>query len=257
LLGFAVSYQGVRIGSKLIPGAWELMRSWLKNHENWGKSAQWLRWWRLPVRHPEIRELVELRARQSPIETILAWLTDINNDDGAAQVEVHEESWQLMTRTCLWGWRPNAGQSVQLLEALHLWTGDFQVDADCENFDFLLATNPMLVAQIARKGAPLLYEGAQKKELAVLIRCLRDRVLEPQDGVRWQDTYIATSAEAANDLDVDERFLERSVIEDARRYVRGDSRDPRNLKLALGSMLLRRIVGSRLLEDTAGEWVNS
>jgi hypothetical protein len=54
LLGFAVSYQGVRIGSKLIPETWELMRGWLRNLTNWGKAAQWLRWWRLPVRHPEI-----------------------------------------------------------------------------------------------------------------------------------------------------------------------------------------------------------
>lgn len=254
VLGFAVSYQGVLLGSRSVDGAWTGLRSWIDKCQDWRCGAEWLRWWRIPVRHPEIRELIEARARRHPLDTLRAWLTDSADGDGLKHLESNEESWHSMARICLWGWRPNAPESARSLKSLDLWNGDFQHDAECENFDFLLATNPMLLAQMARKGAPLLYEGAPKRELAALIRCLRNRILEPRDGVRWQDAYNATCLSAATDLNVDERFLQRSVVEDARRYVRGDLNDQRNLKLVLGSMLLRRIVGSRLLEDTAVEW---
>lgn len=254
VVGFAVAYQGIRLGSKLIDGGWTWLRNWLESCRDWKRAAEWLRWWRVPVRCPEIRESVEARARRQPIETMQAWLTESIGGSGVRQIETYEESWQSMTRACLWGWQPNAPESAALLKALDLWTGDFQSDAECKNFGSLLATNPMLLAQTARNGAPLLYEGAEGRELAALIRCLRNRILEPPDGVRWDDVYHATCVEAAMDLNVDERFLQKSIVEDARRYVRGDSKDQRNLKLALGSMLLRRIVGSRLLEDTAEEW---
>lgn len=254
VLGFAVSFQYLLLGSKAVHGAWTGLRHWIESHTEWRRAAEWLRWWRIPIRHPELRTAVEEKVRRNPLETLQAWLTDPASEDGPKFLEANEESWQTMARICLWGWRPNAPECAQLLKSLNLWKGDFQYDAECENFDFLLATNPMLLAQMARKGAPLLYEGAPKRDLAALIRCLRNRVLEPREGLRWQDTYNATCLAAATDLNVDDRFLQKSVIEDARRYVRGDVNDQRNLKLALGSMLLRRIVGSRLLEDTAEEW---
>jgi hypothetical protein len=254
VLGFALSFQEVLLGSRSVDDAWTGLRSWIENCKDWKLAAEWLRWWRIPVRHPQLREFIEARARRHPLETLRAWLTDSIDEDGPRYLESNEESWQSMTRICLWGWRPNAPESAHSLKSLDLWNGDFQHDAECENFDFLLATNPMLLAQMARKGAPLLYEGAPKRELAALIRCLRNRILEPRDGVRWQDAYNATCLSAATDLNVDDRFLQKSVVEDARRYVRGDLKDQRNLKLALGSMLLRRIVGSRLLEETAEEW---
>lgn len=257
VLGFAVAYQGVRLGSRLIDGGCALLRNWIENCRNWKNAAEWLRWWRVPVRHPDIRGLVEMRARNQPVETTQAWLTDsLDKSSGAKQIEPYEGPWQSMTRTCLWGWSPTELESATLLQVLNLWTGDFQSDVECENFDFLLATNPMLLAQVARTGATLLYEGAAKQELAALIRCLRNRILAPPDGLRWQAAYEATCREAAKDLNVDDRFLQKSVVGDARRYVRGDANNQRNLKLALGSMLLRRIVGSRLLEDTAEEWTN-
>lgn len=255
VLGFAVAYQGVRLGSRLIDHGYALLRNWIENCRNWKSAAEWLRWWRVPVRHPEVRGVVEMRARSQPVETTQAWLTDsLDTSNGARQIDPNEGPWQSMTRICLWGWRPNELESATLLQILNLWTGDFQSDAECENFDFLLATNPMLLAQVARNGAAPLYEGAAKRELAALLRCLRDRILPPPDGFHWHEVYEATCREAAKDLNVDDRFLQKSVIGDARRYVRGDANNQRNLKLALGSMLLRRIVASRLLEDAAEEW---
>lgn len=255
VLGFAVAFQGVRLGSRLINGGLAFLRNWIENCRNWKTAAEWLRWWRVPVRHPDIRVLVEMRARSQPVETTKAWLTDsLEVTSGAKQIEPYEAPWQSMTRICLWGWSPNELESATILKALSLWTGDFQSDAECENFDCLLATNPMLLAQVARNGAALLYEGAAKRELAALIRCLRNRILPPPDGLPWHDAYEATCSEAAKDLNVDDRFLQKSIVGDARRYVRGDAKNQRNLKLALDSMLLRRIVASRLLEDTAEEW---
>ena len=72
--------------------------------------------------------------------------------------------------------------------------------------------------------------------------------------MRWEDAYHEACLAASTDLNVDEQFLLKSVVGDARRYVRGELADSRNLKLALGSLLLRQIVAARLLEEVAEEW---
>lgn len=254
ILGFAVSYRGVWLGSKWVDGSWDSIRRWVNNSSDWRQSAAWLRWWRAPVRHTELCAEIEKRVRQEPISTICGWLLDEPDGESAKQSEGQEEPWQLMTRSFLWGWQPNSTQSVEILKHFALWTGDADSDMRCDNYEVLLSTNPMLLAQVAKNGAELLYQNATKRDLAVLLRCLRNRILEPQAGVRWEDAYHEACLAASTDLNVDEQFLLKSVVGDARRYVRGELTDSRNLKLALGSLLLRQIVAARLLEEAAEEW---
>ena len=253
-LGFAVSYRGVWLGSKWVDGSWDIIRRWVNNSPDWRQSAAWLRWWRAPVRHTELCGEIEMRVRREPVSTICGWLLDEPDGESARQSEGQEEPWQLMTRSFLWDWQPNSTESVEILKHFDVWTGDADSDMRCDNYEVLLSTNPMLLVQVAKNGAEVLYENATKRDLAALLRCLRNRILEPQAGVRWEDAYHEACLAASTDLNVDEQFLLKSVVGDARRYVRGELADSRNLKLALGSLLLRQIVAARLLEEVAEEW---
>lgn len=253
-MGFALSYQGVLIGSKWIDGSWDSIRQCVQNSSDWRQSAAWLRWWRAPVKHFELFGEIEKRVRQEPVPTMCGWLLDEPDNESAKQSDGQEEPWQLMTRSFLWGWQPNSIQSVEILKQFDLWTGDAGSDMKCDNYEVLLSTNPMLLVQVAKSGADRLYEGAPKRDLAALLRCLRNRILEPQPGEQWEDAYHGACLAASADLNVDEQFLLKSVVGDARRYIRGELTDSRNLKLALGSLLLRQIVAARLLEETAEEW---
>lgn len=257
ILGFAFSYRGIRLGSRWIDGSWERICQWVHQTSNWRNSASWLRWWRAPVSHSELRDAIGKRVLQEPVSTIRGWLLDEPEDGSATQSEGQEEPWQTMVRSFLWGWQPSSVQSVEILGHFGLWTGYAESDMKSENYEVLLSTNPMLLAQVAINGAQVLYESAMKRELAALLRCLRNRILEPPIGGRWDEAYHEASLAASTDLNVDEQFLLKSVVGDARRYMRGELTDSRNLKLALGSLLLRQIVAARLLEDTAEEWTKA
>jgi hypothetical protein len=191
------------------------------------------------------------------VDTVIAWLMKETWVEAVRQSEGQDESWRLIARAFLWGWHPSNAEAVELLRRLELWTGEFARDRECGNFDLLLALNPMLLAQAARRGALMIYPGGTRRELVVLLRCLQNRILEIDDDEQWDEAYRKACVDAAEDLNVDKQFLERSVVADARRYVRGQLQDGRNLKLALGSMLMRRMVAVRLLEDTAEEWARA
>jgi len=247
VLGFAVSYGDVCLGSRSPQNKWADWRTYIERSLDWALVAKWLRWWRLPILHTELRSTIEAKVRQHPVDSLVAWLANEDFSDLVGNTDAYESAWSLIARTCLWEWVPKSTEAADLFRKLSIWTGGSK-DFECGEYDLLLNANPMLLAETAHLAAPIIYPGARQAELITLLSCLRDRTLGVPEGQRWNDVYRKVCREASIDLNVDERFLEKSVIQDARSYIAGRQAS-RNLKLALGSMLVRRLLASRILED--------
>ena len=151
VFGWALSVDGARIGLIVCP---EQLGKLMQNLIGipWCEAAMWLRWWHVPVLHAEVRDTVAKQVREHPVETIKAWLLPSRPSPGMMFDELREEAWSAAARECLWGWRPDPKQAVELVKAVGIWSGVIEHDSQnpppLEAVGLLARMSPILLADV-------------------------------------------------------------------------------------------------------------
>ena len=253
-IAFAISYEGVWLGARTGERGWAAFGELLSCCENWEVAASWLKWWRVPLLHPDIKLPASVLAKTKPIETIRAWSFRYELSESACFSEDYEDSWRTVTRSFLWKWIPSQSESIEILQTLGLLSGDFLLDLDqaWEGYEDLLATHPLLLAQLAARGASGLYEDNTDASLTFLNR-LRNQLLEidrsaPRDAV--VRAMLEGQRMAAESMGVDEAFVSRSLLRDALAALEGNLKKPQKLRVALtNSYAAQRYIAAKILDS--------
>jgi len=255
VLGWAFSFSGARIGSVINP---EILSELIQHHAGtpWGDTAMWLRWWHAPVLHADMRTVVGDRVRNHPVETLKAWLLSDNSKVGLVFDELRGEAWAGAARELLWEWRPGPGESVEILSAMDILTGnidhDIQKPPSREAVDQLARMSPILLTDALRKAVPHVYP-YPKPQLAVLLGMVL-QAINPnaaENGFRLE-ALCERYAKAESRLDG--RFIYTSLIGSARAVLDGERQGSHNLRVAFHQVGLRELISIALIRDVFERW---
>jgi hypothetical protein len=255
VLGWALSVDGARIGSTVFPEALSRLVRGLADIP-WREAAMWLRWWHVPVLHAEVQDMVSRYVREHPVDTIRAWLLPSHPTSGLVFDELREEAWSAAARECLWGWRPDPKQAVELVEALGIWTGliehDIQEPPPLEAIGLLARMSPILLADVITQALPELYK-YPRPQLAVLLGMALETINPnaADSGFRLGE-LCERYARAESRLDG--HFIMTSLIGVARASLQGTTQDTHNLRLAFHQAGLRELISVGLLRDIWDRW---
>jgi len=218
---------------------WNGFANLIRTTQDWEKTAQWLRWWRVPLLHEILKTAVRARVAASRLTTLRSWTSTEELQCGARYSEEHEEAWQSVTRGFLWDWIPDGKESTAILTGLGLLTGTPALDGDraWNGYEELLAIQPLLLAQAARRGLTELCAGQKFEELRYLLGRLRNKILE-LDGCPSESQIIGALAQArikaAAAIMVDQNFVD-SLLRDAVSRLAGAPDRDRNLRVAIAN----------------------
>ena len=153
--------------------------------------------------------------------------------------EEYEDAWGALTRTLLWDWSPTEAESGEVLRRFGLLTGGR--DGDCRNsfegYEDLLSIHPVLLAQLAARGAASLYPTSAETR-RTLLQSLRNSILsigieaskEAVSRALREAQMLAAEAMAVDDAFVSRRLLPDAIAQLEERLDRSD-----NLRVALAN----------------------
>jgi hypothetical protein len=258
VFGWAFSINGFRIGSTI---AQDCLAEFMDHQQEtqWNITASWLRWWHVPVYHPELRGVITKQALRWPLETLKAWTLPDETGNGLVFDELREEAWAGAAREFCWGWRPEPDQAAELAKAMNIWSGDIARDSvhppAIEAVGLLARVSPLLLAFTAEQALPFLYS-YPKRQLAVLLKMILETVnpnaVEP--GFRLNELY---DRYAKGESRLDGRFISRSLVGAALSTLRGEKageKDGHNLRIALHQAGLRELITIALITDVIDRW---
>jgi hypothetical protein len=239
IVGLAVSFKGSWLGARTSAHGWEGFCNLLCHCTNWQIMAPWLKWWRVPLLHPALKQVASALATAAPCETLQAWTFRDELSSSARFSEDYEEAWRSITRAFLWEWLPTKSESAEVLIRLGLLTGNFAHDFNhsWEGYEALLGTHPLLFVQLASRGVAGLY--ADDSDVCrALLELLRNQLLgidpsAPQEAVT--PALRETQQKAAAAMAVDDAFVAKSLLPDAVALVRGNLQRSHNLRVALAN----------------------
>lgn len=253
-VAFAISFQGAWLGARTSQMGWKGFAGMINSSPDWRTTARWLRWWRVPLLHENLKGAARARIVESRIETLCSWASTEDLQGVARYSEEHEDAWRSVTRSFLWDWKPDATESAAILKRLGLLTGDPNRDSGqawdgCEE---LLAIHPLLLALAARRGLAELYPGQQFEDLLCLLEKLRNRILDLEiyaSGSQTDRALLDARILAAEAMAVDEAFVTRRLLPDAIALVRGALDKDHNLRVAIAnSQAVRKYLAAALIE---------
>ena len=233
---------------------WKGFADVISSSPDWRTTAQWLRWWRVPLLHENLKAAVGARIVEFRIETLCSWTSTENVQGNATYSEEHEDAWRSVTRRFLWDWKPDATESASILKRLGLLTGDPDQDSGqawdgCEE---LLTIHPLLLAMAARRGLAELYPGHAFEDLLYLLEKLRNRILDLDlyaNGSQTDRALLESRIRAAEAMAVDEAFVTRRLLPDAIAFVSGALARDHNLRVAIAnSQAVRKYLAAAVIE---------
>ncbi|MGI8989063.1 MAG: DNA-directed RNA polymerase subunit alpha C-terminal domain-containing protein [Bryobacteraceae bacterium] len=178
-VAFAISFQGAWLGARTCQKGWAGFADLISSSTDWRATARWLRWWRIPLLHENLKTAAHTRIVESRLATMGSWASNEDLQGGAKYSEEHEDAWRSVTRSLLWDWKPDAKESAAILKGLGLLTGNPELDSEqaWEGYEDLLAIHPLLLAQAALRSLTELYPGQNLEDLLYLLEKLRNRIL--------------------------------------------------------------------------------
>ncbi len=253
-IAFAISFQGAWLGSRTCLNGWHGFTELIEKTSAWHETAQWLKWWRVPLFHENLKSAVQARVFEDRTGTLKAWTSTHDLTNGACFSEDHADAWRSVTRHFLWDWRPNAKESAAILGALDLLTGDLEFDSDraWDGCDELLAIQPLLLIQTASRSLEEMYPDQEREDVQYMLQKLRNRILGVDlfaSGSLIEKELTRARTAAASALLVDELFISRSLLQEAERHVRGTAEKDRNLRVAIAnSQSVRKYLAAAILD---------
>jgi DNA-directed RNA polymerase alpha subunit len=239
-IALAVSFEGVWLGARTGRKSWKGYGELVETSTDWKTTACWLRWWRAPLLHEDIKNSVQQRVAMARVTTIEAWTCPNDLEDGGRFSEGHEAAWNSVVRHFLWDWNPDEKESAALLRGLGLLTGNDEFDGEWawEGYEGLLAIHPLLLAQAARKGLTELYPGEDYEDLVYWLEKLRNRILDVDpysSGERVGEALSDSLRRAVEAMAVDEYFVTKSLLRDALALLRNAPCNTHNLRVAIAN----------------------
>lgn len=256
---FAFSYKGEWLGARSVsPGLSSFARI-ITGSACWSCTAKWLRWWRVPLLHESLRDVLVLKTTDEPIDTLCSWLIGTVPGTGAVYSEAVEDAWQMIFRSTFWNWRPTGQESAQALVVTDMITGNpaYDIEHCWHGMEPLLASNPLLLAQLAVRGIQEIYRGASASEIQIFLHVLENLVLGLDRGAGQHELRVRTEeclTHAAQSTSVDERFVTGEILRTALSLVRAETVNDKNLRIALGNAPIRKFIALSLLQRTK-EWL--
>lgn len=185
--------------------------------EGWPVSpkliAGLIRWMHLPVLSPTYRPVVKKLLRQHPAETLTAWLRDTHVAGSLVCGEL-DEAWLSAVRQICWDWKPSSEESIKIVAALTPKGEEPPVDA----FTIMTRVNPVLARDVLRHWLTDDCTLARRTSAVNHLRSLR-RDLAGLDTKSAEREFPPRLREIARDaarlMQVDDMFLDRSVITSA------------------------------------------
>jgi hypothetical protein len=104
--GFAISYGGVWLGARTASSGLTGLQQIIESTHSWLTSARWLRWWRAPLLHESLKTQLKTAVEADPVNTLVAWLTNVPPGAGAEYSDSQEDAWLSVVRGALWDWHP-------------------------------------------------------------------------------------------------------------------------------------------------------
>ena len=252
-VAFAISFRGVWLGARTCQMGWNGFANLIRATQDWEQTARWLRWWRVPLLHEILKKVVRARVTDSRLTTLRSWTSTEDLQGGARYSEEHEEAWRSVTRRFLWDWIPDGIESAAILTELGLLTGNPALDGDraWNGYEELLATQPLLLAQAARRGLAALCPGQKFENFRYLLERLLHKILE-LDGCPSESEIIETLAQAriraAAAIVVDPNFIV-SLFKDAVALLAGATDRDRNLRVAIANRhAVRKYLAAAVIE---------
>jgi hypothetical protein len=253
-IALAISFQGAWLGARTSQMGWKGFADVISSSPDWRTTAQWLRWWRVPLLHENLKAAVRARIVESRIETLWSWASTEDFQVDAMYSEEHEDAWRSVTRSFLWDWKPNATESAAILKRLGLLTGDPDQDNGhaWDGCGELLTIHPLLLALAARRGLAELYPGQAFEDPLYLLEKLRNHILDLDlyaSGSQTDSALVEARIRAAEAMGVDEAFLTRRLLPDAIALVRGALARDHNLRVAIAnSQAVRKYLAAAVIE---------
>jgi hypothetical protein len=218
---------------------------------HWKETAAWLAWWHVPVLMQEIRSAVADRVRSQASDTLVAWLGLSNGKMSPSCMSNVTLRMKDAIRTFFHERLPDANKSADVLQSLQLVCGDWDQDEyeAWENYDTLLEISPVLLAHLARTGGAAFYKD-QPDCFKDLMGLLRRRIAglgeldSDSDVAEIENNLLATAARV---MGVDDQFIKRSLLEEARKLLKSETPIVRNLEYCLDIQPLRDWIALRLL----------
>ena len=252
-IAFAISYEGAWLGARTAGQGWEGFNSLIKSCTNWETMAAWLKWWRVPLLHPMLQAVTSALVEAAPVETLRAWTLREVLFSPASFSEDYEDSWRTVSRSILWNWLPTQAESVAALQSFGLLSGEFLRDLDeaWEGYEDLLVTNPLLLAQLAGRGAYGIYPDNLNARQTFLGR-LRNQLLEIDRSASLDTVSRALQdcqQQAAESMTVDAVFVSKSLLRDSFSLMEGNLEQHGNLRVALSnSYAFQRYLAAKILD---------
>jgi RNA polymerase primary sigma factor len=251
--GFAISYKGEWLGARMTSAGVSSFKRILRNTVCWPITARWLRWWRAPLLHQDLRVQLKMTVESDPVGTLSAWLMNASPGQEARYSEANEDAWFLVNRVALWNWRPTPDQCRRVLQSMGMLTGDPARDFhDCwSGFEPILAANPILLAQLSIWGVVALYPEATSNETQIFLSILQNLILGLERGAGRQEFKAAFEecrSHAAESLSIDEKFATDELSWLALRLIRGEIINDWNLRVALSNAPIRKFIALSLLQ---------
>ncbi len=247
-LAFAVSYEGAWLGAWTLSGEWARLLRNRTGKSDWSSTANWLKWWRVPLLHPDLIEQARAAVQRDRLGTFLAWVSTEPPCPSTCTEEDFEAAWRYVVRRLFWRWHPNPDQSKTVLRELSLLSGEGALDIEngWAGFDRLTLISPVLAVRIAVQGTSLLYPNQVERD--VILRSLLSSMLD-----RPKDTLAGLSEAkeaAARSMNVDVAFVANGILRDAFEFWRGKDVDDRNLRIAVtNSLAVPKFLSAELLQS--------
>jgi hypothetical protein len=253
-LSFAVSYQGHWLGAKSTCPGWKGYEELITESVDWPSTARWLKWWRVPVLHEDLKAPISRAVTKAPLQSLQSWLLRGQLTEIARFSEEFEDAWLSVCRQVLWDWRPCPNEAAQLLRGLGADGGaaDVQWDGIWDDLGQLLNINPLLFVRLCSEGLAVLCPDANAEDRLRMRRKLRNRILglrlycsEPE----VSEALMNAHSEAAKAMAVDDRFVSRSLLVDAISLYSGKLHQHHNLRIAISnSQAVRTYLAATILQ---------
>lgn len=242
----AIAFKGLWLGAISLgrDHSWLTFKGVIEQTTCWSVTAEWLRWFRVPILLPHLRSVAQMKAESDPAGTFLAWTCERPTDSRSSFSDEHRERWAQVIRAFLYFWRPTPEEATHVLGALGVLPSDpleiieaFESTREgWQNADVLARIDPGMFASLAISALPAAYPDARPEERAVLVKILRKQIMGTDQELSLEEFSWR--------IGLDRRFASAVLNAESLRRERSLS-----LRIALGDYSVRQLVCVRLLDE--------
>ncbi|HEU5413375.1 MAG TPA: DNA-directed RNA polymerase subunit alpha C-terminal domain-containing protein [Candidatus Angelobacter sp.] len=251
-LAFAVSFRGSCLGSRFVHSECIDELREVLTPESWEAVRPWMRWWRIPLLHPRLKDLAAKCIDKSQLPTLLSWVADSGFGDMSYTDEsIGSSGWGAVIREFFWHWMPNELQASEILRATRLLTGSPESDLKDSwmGSSELALINPVLLAAIVVGGVKSMYSNVSDAERQLLLSMFANIIAGlPRESGTLDAVRTELFQRGVKELGADPAFVRRVLWNEAVDLYHGRNIRSTNLRVAIGVQPFRRWLVLELLE---------